>query len=463
MYLVRIETAGGVFRQGVARMRWPRAGGSDARRFETWRRRCVRVCAALPTQSAFASIELGVEGALSSLYAFLVKDENADLARSAIAALVRVEGYGDAEVDLPTGPDDFVESFAAPGPGHDRLTLTSPDAAAPGGVPLWAPTRLFTALPDIVATALRLGSPIVYETATTDLRPGTEILREELIGLSRLEDLAGAPEDLIDMRRRAVARLRAGQRHGVEALIAPPDAARMIEGLLRADPDWAIASRHGFEPTLAPMDEDTTAALGFLTHPAAMGVEEAALDRAGFMSEDDHVARLTLAGLVEAAPEGEAKTPPASPPAAAAANGAGGPDGPFLFLSYAHCDWPKLETMIAALRGKGVRIWIDEQIHGGEDWDTRLERQIMDCEGVLAMVSGHYVGSKVCRRELKFADVLDKPLIAVRLDEAALGEGLALLFASLQYIEGRCAEVEGRLLTAIAEKAARARGPVGRG
>ena len=64
-------------------------------------------------------------------------------------------------------------------------------------------------------------------------------------------------------------------------------------------------------------------------------------------------------------------------------------------------------------------------------------------------VSDGYAASKHCRRELKFADALDKPILASSFDAAPMTGGLGYIFASLQFVAGREADVTAALIRAI--------------
>ena len=105
-------------------------------------------------------------------------------------------------------------------------------------------------------------------------------------------------------------------------------------------------------------------------------------------------------------------------------------------MSYAHKDIGAIGPILDRLTSDGVRIWIDSQIQVGEEWDTRLETMITRSAGVLAFLSPHYVASKHCRRELKFADSLDKAIFASAIDDFPRQEGLGYIFASLQFASG---------------------------
>ncbi len=133
-------------------------------------------------------------------------------------------------------------------------------------------------------------------------------------------------------------------------------------------------------------------------------------------------------------------------------NGGNGGSGPFIFVSYAHRDRAHIDPILAGLAGDGVRLWIDTEIHVGEEWDTRLETQLTACSGLIAFVSDDYAASKHCRRELKFADALDKPILASSFGTAPLSGGLGYIFASLQFVAGKEADVAAALIRAIRQK-----------
>jgi hypothetical protein len=100
---------------------------------------------------------------------------------------------------------------------------------------------------------------------------------------------------------------------------------------------------------------------------------------------------------------------------------------PFLFVSYARVDLERLKPVLDYLKASGVALWADNEIILGEEWDARLQQELVACSGVLAFVTREYVNSKYCRREIKFADTLNKPIFAACFPEAILADGLAFL------------------------------------
>jgi hypothetical protein len=94
------------------------------------------------------------------------------------------------------------------------------------------------------------------------------------------------------------------------------------------------------------------------------------------------------------------------------------------------------------LAANGLPIWYDRGIYGGEEWDEVLERKIQDAGLILVFLSPAAVDSKYCRREIKFADAINRPLLVVTLEPTALQHGLAFLLQAIQQISARDAEFE---------------------
>lgn len=85
----------------------------------------------------------------------------------------------------------------------------------------------------------------------------------------------------------------------------------------------------------------------------------------------------------------------------------------------------------------GHNIWFDEGIPGGAEWDSLIESKIAHCELFLTFISQTAVESKWVRREVKFADSENKPILAIKLEEAELKYGLKMLLSQYQIIDAR--------------------------
>lgn len=80
----------------------------------------------------------------------------------------------------------------------------------------------------------------------------------------------------------------------------------------------------------------------------------------------------------------------------------------FIFVSYAHRNRDDVMPIICALQGLGYRVWYDEGIDPGTEWDENIATHIMNCKCVIAFLSPEYVESDNCCDELNYARDLKK-------------------------------------------------------
>ncbi len=114
--------------------------------------------------------------------------------------------------------------------------------------------------------------------------------------------------------------------------------------------------------------------------------------------------------------------------------------GDYVFVSYAHADRDYAAAVIGRLQGGSVKVWFDAGIEAGARWDEALERRLRECAALVACVTGAYEASRYCRRELKFADLLQKAIFPMAAAPYTWGSGLQLMFQEIQigtYREGR--------------------------
>jgi hypothetical protein len=109
----------------------------------------------------------------------------------------------------------------------------------------------------------------------------------------------------------------------------------------------------------------------------------------------------------------------------------------YVFISYKHQDLERIKLLVVELSQRGHRIWYDRGIPGGAEWDALIEERVQHCEVLLVFLSTAAVRSKYVRREVKFADTLSKPVVAVRLErDINLSNGMAMLLNQYQVIDG---------------------------
>ncbi|MCX7301545.1 MAG: toll/interleukin-1 receptor domain-containing protein [Rhodobacterales bacterium] len=108
------------------------------------------------------------------------------------------------------------------------------------------------------------------------------------------------------------------------------------------------------------------------------------------------------------------------------------PSPPFIFLSYASPDRPRIAGWTDFLRRQSIPLWWDQDIPAGDTWRSRIAAQLGSAHGVVTFWTQASVNSKAVIEEAAQAQALGK-LIPVRLDDAPLPYG----FAETQYLDLR--------------------------
>ncbi|MBQ6594703.1 MAG: TIR domain-containing protein [Clostridia bacterium] len=107
---------------------------------------------------------------------------------------------------------------------------------------------------------------------------------------------------------------------------------------------------------------------------------------------------------------------------------------PYIFVSYAHRDMEAVLPVIQRLTDEGYRVWYDEGIDPGTEWDTNIAVHIERCASFVAFISENYLRSDNCKDELNFARDLEKERLLVYLEDAKLPLGMAMRLNRLQAI-----------------------------
>lgn len=131
-------------------------------------------------------------------------------------------------------------------------------------------------------------------------------------------------------------------------------------------------------------------------------------------------------------------------------------DGPFFFVSYRRTDLDRVVPILESLRGLGFRLWYDARIAGGSEWNAVLEQRLDACSAVLLFLSQPAVESKFVRRELLYADVRQKPIVAVQIEPTELRHGLGLLLGQYQILRHDAPDLPDRVHAALRRAAATA-------
>ena len=122
---------------------------------------------------------------------------------------------------------------------------------------------------------------------------------------------------------------------------------------------------------------------------------------------------------------------------------------PYIFVSYSHRDAAFVHRVITHLEGAGYRVWYDGGIEAGSEWPEYIASHLMDCTCVLAFISGTFVESQNCKRELNFAQELQKPVLSVHIEDVRLTAGMRMQLGLSQALLRKNYSNEQEFLTAL--------------
>jgi len=106
----------------------------------------------------------------------------------------------------------------------------------------------------------------------------------------------------------------------------------------------------------------------------------------------------------------------------------------YLFISYAHMDKDAVYPILDRMAQMGLRIWFDEAIIPGTEWDDSIARHVKESDALIAFISANYIASENCRDELKYARDLKKEFLLIYLEDVVLPDGMAMRMSRLQAI-----------------------------
>lgn len=107
---------------------------------------------------------------------------------------------------------------------------------------------------------------------------------------------------------------------------------------------------------------------------------------------------------------------------------------PFIFVSYSHKNQNEALSLVERLQKDGYRVWYDEGIHPGSEWDEYIAQYVAGCSLFLALLSDEYLNSSNCKDELNFARNKEKKRVLIYLKDIELPAGMELRLSRLQSI-----------------------------
>jgi hypothetical protein len=368
---------------------------------------------------AFCFVELIEEPAVTIELMADFGPGGAAKAENLLTALVRAEGEaGFHATFLPDREPKADWGFAE---------LRLGDLALPSGIPFALPAPV-SGVEAEIARALRLTTR-GFGGAIYGVRRGasSELARSLVRPLAETEGSGGEADRVAAALRDAMGLAATdgwSVREGVclHARASDADAA-LVETVLVAQ------ARRLFPFLPADIGQADWGPLDALAAPLPAGSFE---ERLPLVRDGDYMRRALVGMLKHARAQSR---PPGRTSRAAPATPRPAPSGGYVFLSYAHRDADLALAAKARLEQIGVRIWHDSDLGAAQVWDEYLEQRVRGAAGLIACLSPNYGSSRYCRREIKFADLLAKPIVPISLDGRCLwSEGLEMRFHEYQIL-----------------------------
>ena len=109
---------------------------------------------------------------------------------------------------------------------------------------------------------------------------------------------------------------------------------------------------------------------------------------------------------------------------------------PPVFISYASQDAAVAAALVEALERHGIPCWIaPRNVKAGAQYAEAIVRAINEARAVVLVLSASATGSDHVGREVERAASKHKPIIAFRIDSAALNPGLEYFLSNSQWID----------------------------
>lgn len=109
-------------------------------------------------------------------------------------------------------------------------------------------------------------------------------------------------------------------------------------------------------------------------------------------------------------------------------------DEDYIFVSYAHKDRDEVVEIIGNMISLGYRVWYDEGIDPGTEWDENIALHVEKCKSLVAFISENYLNSENCKDELNYARDLNKERLLVYIEDVSLPSGMAMRLNRLQAV-----------------------------
>ena len=460
MYLARFEFSGEQWLQGSLQLKLCRESTAES----PWTQSLARLVAGLTSVSHF---RLGYRVSLKestldrTLFVLAMSAHEAQL-RRCLASFTRLNILAEDSVDIPQTREE-----------HDNLITVFPKYRCQIDLPVyWMPNDLWAVcefngrslLDKLFGEAATNDYELAYHVNFEPIEVGPLLRREARRNALQIHSLVGAPATLVRHQERLARRLDTAAFLADELFgVSSTESAEWLRMALQR---YFVESYRDFriEAPGMPIDEEGHE-LALLATRHKSTLEESSLQEiCSTCLENEDLMKL----LSWYPSEGYYRIfgPPAhrwsaDPPSS---NGyteqaeweqvgdlpkqaQGG--GDYIFVSYKRGDMSRIAPILRIVAEWGYSVWYDAEIPGGSEWDAVIEERIERSRLVVVFVSQEAIRSRYVRREVKFADALNKVIIPVQLETVDWRHGMGLLLTQLQIVDLPTLERVDRLRTAI--------------
>jgi len=401
---------------------------------------------------------LDSDGSMRRLLITAAPPEAEPQLRAYLASYTRLDSVVDGSVELPLTRAEHDALFE----GFPKLQSQVRTGHFGAGDPWFAcPFQIASELDSLFAEADTFGYRLGYQVHVRPWTVDPEGLRNARKNVLRVRRLPGVPQAIADMQEQLVEELASAAALCEEIVaVDSEEAARWLGEALRRVFPRRMGSMRFEAPGFDFVDGGSDDLLGVATHSSvfdSISLDESCahcvgsdrvMEILGWRGSADLEQRLAARAPAVARPS-EEKESAAPADAVRLLPAAYEGDGGFLFVSYKHQDIGSIAPILNRLSQRGINVWYDKGIRGGQEWDATLEQKLRQCRFVLLFVSSASINSKYVRREAKYADVVDKPLLSIKLEDAALTHGMEMLLTQYQMLDARASDFEIQLDQAI--------------
>lgn len=437
MYEAEYDIGGSRWRQTAARLIPPR--GPDEQPIARWWERLqalVRGLDGVPESSLSLRVELS-ERFQATLFAGAPASQ-AFLLRRALGSFAQLDLLGAAEVVYPQEKEEHDRLLAFP---RFRCRVALPRMTS-GAAWFSFDFRVNPMLNDLMAEARALGHTLAYQVNVERALLDAEWQRQAAHNALRVARLPGVPAALARLQEELARNLRSATHLCEEFLGVETEASRDWLARVLAQRFGEIYGRYA-TPEFVFQDGAYEAPLTTARHTAAF--EPLPIDVVCGASLNPRGRYELLSWrprpeLIEMLAERPTTPEPVRQQTALDYSGLPMPyagQQPFFFVSYKREDLPRIKPFMADFSRCGQLVWYDKGIPGGAEWDALIEERIQSSQVLVLFLSQAAVHSKYVRREVKFADTLNKPILSVNIERnVELSNGMRMLLNQYQSIDG---------------------------